>query len=132
MIEHVRRQIVWQIQNRVVVININATNKFGFDIRLVRNRTNDVARFHAMVMTDSDTVSLHAWFGSTWAVFTSCAAVFTLKAIATTWTVSAVSAITAVIAIMTGRTLITPAIVRFDFATVFIEQQRFITACHLG
>ena len=129
MIEHVRRQIVWQIQNRVVVININATNKFGFDIRLVRNRTNDVARFHAVVMTDSDTVSLHAWLGSTWAVFTSCAAVFTLKAIATTWTVSA---ITAVIAIMTGRTLITPAIVRFDFATVFIEQQRFITACHLG
>ena len=129
MIEHVRRQIVWQIQNRVVVININATNKFGFDIGLVRNRTNDVARFHAVVMTDSDTVSLHAWLGSTWAVFTSCAAVFTLKAIATTWTVSA---ITAVIAIMTGRTLITPAIVRFDFATVFIEQQRFITACHLG
>ena len=82
-------------------------------------------------MTDGDAVSLHAWFGRARAVLTAYATFFPFKtALWTLATVAAVTTIATITAFDTGRTLIAPAIVTAGITTVFVEQQRFITACH--
>ena len=134
MIEHICWQIIWQIEDRVIVVDVDAADKFGFDIRLIGNRANDIAWFNTMFVADSNAVSLHTRFRSTWAMFATDTAVFTFKTITTVtaWAVTAITAITSFAAIITCRALITPAIIGLHFFAIFIQQQRFVAARHFS
>jgi hypothetical protein len=72
MIKHVCWQIIRQIEDSVIVVNIDAADKFRFDIRFVCNRTNDITGLHTMLMANRDTVGLHARFGNARAMFATC------------------------------------------------------------
>ena len=65
------RHAFGQINQRMVLTNINAADETRFEAGLIGDGANQVARTHAMAMTDFDAVGHHAGFG--FSTFARCA-----------------------------------------------------------
>jgi len=52
--EHVRRHAFWQIDEAVIVANVDATDVLGVEACFVGYRTDDIAGFDAVRMSDFD------------------------------------------------------------------------------
>ncbi len=120
MLDHVGRKIVRHIQHAVVVVDLDAADKFGIDTAFVGDGADDVARLDAMLVAHFNAEGLHAWIGGAHHAF------LFRETFAAVRTVAAVETLAAVCEVGTGRTFFPGR------GLFFIQQQRHVAARHLG
>ena len=131
LIQQFFRHGIWQVQDAVVVIDFDAADVFRIDARFVGDGAHDIARFHAMLMTDFNTESLHAGVGRTGNafLFREGWTFATLAALVTLETVAPFRTVVAFEAVLAYRTIILPG--GLLARLVLVQQQRRIATCHL-
>src|SRR5688500_18225273 len=63
-LEHLSRHALWQVDQAVVVADVDSADEAAFEVGLVGDHADDVARLHAVDVTDFDAEGFHADFGS--------------------------------------------------------------------
>src|SRR5450830_994834 len=122
LIQQFFRHGIWQVQHAVIVIDFNAADVFRIDARFVGDGAHDIAWFHAMLMTDFNTESLHAGVGRTGDAFLFREG----RAFAT---LAALRTVVAFEAVLAHRTVVLPG--GLLARLVLVQQQRHIATRHL-